>query len=57
MRRENHCSAMVKILDDKSDVLFGHNTWDDYQCAAPRIFKHYSHCRMEGSLIRYANID
>jgi hypothetical protein len=22
--------------------VFGHNTWDDYQCAYPRIFKHYS---------------
>ena len=24
------------------DVLVGHNTWDDFQLAGPRIFKHYS---------------
>jgi hypothetical protein len=22
--------------------VFGHNTWDDFQNAAPRVFKHYS---------------
>mmetsp|Transcript_4556 Transcript_4556/g.6234 ORF Transcript_4556/g.6234 Transcript_4556/m.6234 type:complete len:596 (+) Transcript_4556:792-2579(+) len=49
-RRHDHCSAIVKLLPDLSDVLFGHNTWDDYQCAAPRIFKRYTHSRMIGSL-------
>eukprot|EP01038_Epipyxis_sp_PR26KG_P009997 gene9997-13449_t len=43
MRRPDHCSAMIKLLPDKRDILFGHNTWDDFQCAGPRIFKHYSY--------------
>lgn len=37
----DHCSAIIKLLDDKSDIVFGHNTWDDFQCASPRVFKHY----------------
>lgn len=43
-----HCSAIIKLLADKSDVVFGHNTWDDFQCAAPRIFKHYAHPHVSG---------
>ena len=24
------------------DVVVGHNTWDDFQNAGPRVYKHYS---------------
>lgn len=38
----SHCSVLIKLLEDGSDLLFAHNTWDDFQSMAPRIFKHYS---------------
>lgn len=44
----DHCSALIKFIPDKggdkskNDLIIGHNTWDDFQCAGPRIFKHYS---------------
>ncbi|GMI12074.1 hypothetical protein TrVE_jg1778 [Triparma verrucosa] len=31
------CSALIKLTDD--DLYFGHDTWDTYSTASPRIFK------------------
>ena len=36
------CSAIVKLLKDNSDVVYGHSTWDSYESLSPRILKHYS---------------
>eukprot|EP00466_Bigelowiella_natans_P011262 jgi/Bigna1/72101/fgenesh1_pg.18_\ len=33
------CSSLVKVLDGNVDIFFGHDTWDTYATAAPRIFK------------------
>lgn len=44
----DHCSALIKLVTgkgndiEKNDLIVGHNTWDDFQCAGPRIYKHYS---------------
>ena len=36
------CSAIIKILPNFEDVVFGHATWDSYESLGPRILKHYS---------------
>jgi hypothetical protein len=36
------CSAIIKILDGYSDVVFGHATWDTYESLGPRILKRVS---------------
>ena len=33
------CSALVKLARDNMELFFGHDTWDTYATAAPRIFK------------------
>lgn len=34
------CSALVRILPDFSDLIWGHDTWDSF-ASMNRIFKHY----------------
>ena len=36
------CSAIIKLLPNYADVVYGHATWDTYESLGPRIFKHYS---------------
>ena len=36
----SHCSALIKLADDFSDIWFGHNTWFNYNSMI-RIFKEY----------------
>ena len=36
----SHCSALIKLADDFSDIWFGHNTWFTYNSMI-RIFKEY----------------
>ena len=38
--RRGHCSAIIKVTGDFSDLLFGHSSWFDFG-ATNRIFKHY----------------
>ena len=37
---KSHCSALIKLADDYSDIWFGHNTWFSYNSMI-RIFKEY----------------
>jgi hypothetical protein len=37
------CSAIVKLLPNYADVVYGHATWDSYESLGPRIFKHVNY--------------
>lgn len=41
LHTSGHCSAIVKMLDDFSDIYMSHDAWYEYQ-AMTRIFKHYN---------------
>lgn len=40
MNRVGHCSALIKLTDDMSDVFLSHNSWFEYS-AMLRIYKTY----------------
>ena len=37
----NHCSALIKISEDFSDIFFGHNSWFTFSSLS-RVFKEYN---------------
>ena len=41
LKLKMHCSAVVHMTPDMSDVLVAHNTWSDYSCML-RMYKHYT---------------
>ncbi|KAK5577941.1 hypothetical protein RB653_002889 [Dictyostelium firmibasis] len=41
MRRTGHCSALIKLTDDLSDLFSGHTTWSSYY-EMVRMFKVYN---------------
>ena len=45
---KSHCSALVKLAEDSSDIWFGHNTWFEY-IAMIRIFKEYRFISNKGN--------
>ena len=49
----DHCSALIKVASDLSDVYFSHTTWDSYSNSAPRIFKRYHMRTPEGQVQMY----
>ena len=36
----DHCTVLIKLLDDNSDIVLAHNTWSNYYTML-RIFKRY----------------
>jgi len=41
LRKEGHCSALVRITEGFADLMVGHTTWDDYSRML-RVFKYYN---------------
>merc|ERR1719301_93719 len=41
LRKEGHCSALVRLTEGYADLMVGHTTWDDYSKML-RIFKYYN---------------
>ena len=36
------CTVLIKFLEEKKDILFGHNTWHEYRAMSYRILKNYN---------------
>eukprot|EP01132_Coremiostelium_polycephalum_P004173 gene4173-5223_t len=54
LMRSQHCSAIVKLADDLSELFAGHNTWSEYSTMI-RIFKSYYfsyNSQLSGTLAR-----
>lgn len=47
------CSAIIKLLPNNADVVFGHATWDTYESLSPRIIKHLSYPLMRGGFAEH----
>lgn len=58
MEPKLHCSALIKVKDDLTDIFFGHNTWANY-VKMSRIFKEYhlnfSKIRVKAQTIRFSS--
>lgn len=51
INRDLRCSAIIKLLPNDEDILFGHTTWTSYTGLGPRIFKRY----VLPSLVQFAD--
>jgi hypothetical protein len=49
VRKNNHCSALVKVTGDFSELFFAHVAWFIYQ-STTRIFKHYNFALNQASV-------
>ena len=36
------CTVLIKFLEEKRDIFFGHNTWHEYRAMSYRILKNYN---------------
>mmetsp|Transcript_28081 Transcript_28081/g.71581 ORF Transcript_28081/g.71581 Transcript_28081/m.71581 type:complete len:618 (-) Transcript_28081:213-2066(-) len=48
LRQTEHCSCVVRVTDDLSNLFVGHNMWWQYY-AMVRIFKYYSFAHLDGA--------
>lgn len=53
----DHCSAIIKLTPDNADVTFAHATWDEFQCASPRIVKRYVFPDVKDNSLLSSNLD
>jgi len=41
LNRNGHCSVIIKVADDFSDIFGGHSTWESYTTML-RVYKFYN---------------
>ena len=49
------CSAIVKLLENNKDVVFGHSTWDSYESLGKRSFNYFLFIHSMDSFVRLFN--